>query len=98
MGDHIRDSRTVLAVLGPGQGAQKAGFLTPWLDLAGAEARLRWWSALAGVDLIRLGTTAGADEIADTAMTQPLMVAAGLLAAEHLPAVEPATAVVAGHS
>jgi malonyl CoA-acyl carrier protein transacylase len=48
----------VLAVLSPGQGSQKPGFLTPWLDLTGAEARLRWWSALAGVDLVRLGTTA----------------------------------------
>jgi [acyl-carrier-protein] S-malonyltransferase len=88
----------VLAVLAPGQGAQKPGFLLPWLDLPGTEARLRWWSALAGVDLVRLGTTADAEEIKDTAMTQPLMVAASLLAAEHLPPVVPAITVVAGHS
>src|SRR5690349_13649822 len=42
----------VLAVLSPGQGSQKPGFLTPWLDLPGAEARLTEWSALAGVDLL----------------------------------------------
>ncbi|ROO61604.1 [acyl-carrier-protein] S-malonyltransferase [Micromonospora sp. Llam0] len=97
----------MLAVLSPGQGSQKPGFLTPWLDLPGAEARLRWWSALAGVDLVRLGTTADADEIKDTARTQPLLVAAALLAAEHLPGGSPAghrrgglydVAVVAGHS
>jgi len=97
----------VLAVLSPGQGSQKPGFLTPWLDLPGAEARLRWWSALAGVDLVHLGTTADADEIKDTARTQPLLVAAALLAAEHLPGGSPAghrrgglydVAVVAGHS
>jgi len=40
----------VLAVLAPGQGSQKPGFLTPWLALPGAEARLRWWSVLAGVE------------------------------------------------
>ena len=86
----------MLAVLAPGQGSQKPGFLTPWLDLPGAEARLRWWSALAGVDLVHLGTAADADEIKDTAQTQPLLVAAALLAAEHLPMDD--VGVVAGHS
>jgi [acyl-carrier-protein] S-malonyltransferase len=86
----------VLAVLSPGQGSQKPGFLSPWLGLPGAEARLRWWSALAGVDLIHLGTEAGADEIKDTARTQPLLVAAALLAAEQLPLHN--VDVVAGHS
>lgn len=74
----------MLAVLFPGQGSQKPGFLTPWLDLPGAPARLRWWSVLAGVDLLHLGTQGDAEEIKDTARTQPLLVAAGLLAAEHL--------------
>jgi [acyl-carrier-protein] S-malonyltransferase len=86
----------VLAVLSPGQGSQKPGFLTPWLSLPGAEARLRWWSALAGVDLIQLGTEADAEEIKDTAKTQPLLVAAALLAAEQLPMYD--VSVVAGHS
>jgi [acyl-carrier-protein] S-malonyltransferase len=86
----------VLAVLAPGQGSQKPGFLAPWLDLPGTEARLRWWSALAGVDLVHLGTTADADEIRDTAKTQPLLVAAALLTAEHLPLGD--VGVVAGHS
>jgi [acyl-carrier-protein] S-malonyltransferase len=86
----------VLAVLSPGQGAQKPGFLTPWLDLPGAEARLRWWSVLAGADLVALGSTADADEIKDTAKTQPLLVAAALLAAEHLPMYD--VSVVSGHS
>jgi len=86
----------VLALLTPGQGSQKPGFLTPWLALPGAEPRLRWWSALAGVDLVHLGTTADADEIKDTAKTQPLLTAAALLAAEHLPLYD--VQVVAGHS
>jgi [acyl-carrier-protein] S-malonyltransferase len=86
----------VLAVLSPGQGSQKPGFLTAWLDLPGAESRLTSWSALAGVDLAHLGTRAGADEIKDTARTQPLLVAAALLAAEHLGM--SGVGVVAGHS
>ncbi|BCB79055.1 ACP S-malonyltransferase [Phytohabitans flavus] len=86
----------MLAVLSPGQGSQKPGFLTPWLELPGAEARLRWWSALAGVDLVHLGTEADADQIRDTARTQPLLVAAALLAAEQLPLYD--VSVVAGHS
>ncbi|MEV4534643.1 acyltransferase domain-containing protein [Asanoa sp. NPDC049518] len=86
----------MLAVLSPGQGSQKPGFLAPWLELPGAEARLRWWSALSGVDLVHLGTQADADEIKDTARTQPLLVAAALLAAERLPMHD--VSVVAGHS
>jgi [acyl-carrier-protein] S-malonyltransferase len=86
----------VLAVLSPGQGSQKPGFLTPWLDLDGSEARLKWWSALTGIDLLHLGTQADADEIKDTARTQPLLVAAALLAGGHLPLEQ--VGLVAGHS
>ena len=86
----------MLAVLSPGQGSQKPGFLSPWLDLPGAEARLKWWSALAGVDLAHLGTHGDADEIKDTARTQPLLIAAALLAAEHLPMYD--VGLIAGHS
>ena len=86
----------MLAVLSPGQGSQKPGFLSPWLEFTGAAPRLRWWSALAGVDLEHLGTEAGTDEIKDTARTQPLLVAAALLAAEHLPMYD--VGLVAGHS
>jgi [acyl-carrier-protein] S-malonyltransferase len=90
----------VLAVLAPGQGSQKPGFLAPWLDLPGAEARLRAWSELAGTDLVHLGTQADAEEIRDTAKTQPLLVSAALLAAEHLPIAEAPgdRVVVVGHS
>lgn len=94
----------VLAVLSPGQGAQKPGFLAPWLAAdATAEARLRWWSVLAGVDLVHLGTAADETEIKDTAKTQPLLVAAALLAAGALADRDPHggiqdVAVVGGHS
>jgi [acyl-carrier-protein] S-malonyltransferase len=58
--------------------------LTPWLELDGVEQQLQSWSTATGLDLVRLGTTAEADEIKDTAITQPLVVAASLVAAEQL--------------
>ena len=95
----------MLAILAPGQGAQTPGMLGPWLGLPGAAARLRWFSAATGLDLVELGTTAPAEKIKDTAIAQPLIVAAGLLAAEQLGLVGAASAnpgwaafVVAGHS
>jgi [acyl-carrier-protein] S-malonyltransferase len=74
--------------------------LVPWLALAGAEDRVAAWSRAAGLDLRRLGTTAGAEEIKDTAVAQPLIVALSLLAAEELlRRVDlPADAPVVGHS
>lgn len=74
--------------------------LNPWLELDGVEERLATWSELTGLDLLRLGTTADAEEIKDTAVTQPLVVALSLIAAEQLRTrVElPADAPVAGHS
>jgi [acyl-carrier-protein] S-malonyltransferase len=65
----------------PGQGAQTPGFLSPWLELPGFADRLAAWSELAGCDLIRSGTVADADEIRDTAVAQPLLVAAAIAAA-----------------
>lgn len=90
----------MIALLAPGQGAQSPGMLSPWLELAGAEERIAAWSQTTGLDLRRLGTTADADEIKDTAVTQPLVVALSLLAAEELERrVELSTeATVAGHS
>ena len=58
--------------------------LAPWLELPGADERVAAWSELSGLDLARLGTTATAEEITDTAVTQPLVVAATLLAHEEL--------------
>jgi [acyl-carrier-protein] S-malonyltransferase len=74
--------------------------LAPWLDDPTAEETLAQWSDATGLDLRRLGTTAGADEIKDTAVTQPLVVAGALLAAASLAArtALPAAAPVAGHS
>ncbi|MGK4583423.1 ACP S-malonyltransferase [Kitasatospora sp. HPMI-4] len=74
----------MLVIVAPGQGAQTPGFLSPWLELDGAADRLQRWSAVAGIDLVRFGTEAGEEEIKDTAVAQPLLVAAGLLTARAL--------------
>jgi len=74
----------MLIITAPGQGAQTPGFLAPWLDVPGVAERLGAASELAGCDLIRYGTTASADEIRDTAIAQPLLVAAALAAAGAL--------------
>src|SRR3984957_15153908 len=74
----------MLVIAAPGQGAQSPGFLSPWRELPGFAERVGAWSELAGVDLIRYGTTADADEIRDTAVAQPLLVAAAIAAAQTL--------------
>jgi [acyl-carrier-protein] S-malonyltransferase len=74
----------MLIITAPGQGAQTPGFLAPWLELPGVAERLGTASELAGCDLIRFGTTASADEIKDTAVAQPLLVAAAIAAAAAL--------------
>lgn len=90
----------MLCLTAPGQGSQKAGMLAPWLELPGASARLDEWSAACGLDLEHLGTTATLQEITDTAVTQPLVVASALLGAAELRrrGQVPPDTVVAGHS
>jgi [acyl-carrier-protein] S-malonyltransferase len=74
----------MLLIAAPGQGAQAPGFLSAWLELPGFAERLGAWSELAGCDLVRCGSTAGADEIRDTAIAQPLLVAAAIATADEL--------------
>ncbi len=92
----------MLAILAPGQGAQTPGFLTPWIaDVPGFADRLRWWSSVVGVDLVAAGTTWEADRIRDTAVAQPLLVAAALATAGPLfrsDSARRAVGVLAGHS
>ena len=88
-------------MLAPGQGSQTPGMLVAWLEQPGAAERLAAWSEISGLDLARLGTTATAEEITDTAVTQPLVVAATLLAHEELTRrglLAGKDTVVAGHS
>jgi [acyl-carrier-protein] S-malonyltransferase len=69
----------VIIVVCPGQGSQTPGFLTPWIEETSSSELLSSLSESAGVDLITHGSTSDADTIRDTAIAQPLIVAAGIL-------------------
>lgn len=91
----------MLALVCPGQGSQAPGFLRPWLELPGVADQLEAFSAAAQVDLVQHGTVSDADTIRDTAVAQPLIVAASLIALRALLGARPATDLVdvtAGHS
>ncbi|MGD0554594.1 MAG: ACP S-malonyltransferase [Streptosporangiaceae bacterium] len=88
----------MLIMAAPGQGAQTPGFLAPWLELPRVADRLGAWSEIAGVDLIRMGTTADADEITDTSVAQPLLVAAALVVADLIADGSVRPDIAAGHS
>lgn len=81
----------------PGQGSQSPGFLSPWLAVDGAAERLAQYSEWSGVDLVAAGTEWDADQIRDTQVAQPLIVAASLLSWNAL-ADRAEVEGVAGHS
>ncbi|GGG64866.1 ACP S-malonyltransferase [Kocuria dechangensis] len=74
----------MIAIVCPGQGSQKPGFLVEWLALEGVRAHLERLSEAAGLDLVHYGTEADEETIKDTAVAQPLIVAAGLVAGRLL--------------
>jgi [acyl-carrier-protein] S-malonyltransferase len=90
----------VIVVVAPGQGSQTPGFLEPWLAEPAFKEHLQQLSDTVGIDLVAHGTTSDADTIRDTAVAQPLIVAAGLLTARALLANgrREKIAGVAGHS
>ena len=86
----------MLAIIAPGQGSQTPGMLSAWLEDAQIRTMAQEISDAIGLDVLRLGTTADADEIKDTANAQPLIVAASLLGAHALGIKD--CAVTSGHS
>ncbi|TAJ46315.1 MAG: ACP S-malonyltransferase [Herbiconiux sp.] len=74
----------MIVVVCPGQGSQTPGFLEPWIADPAYRTRLGELGDAAGVDLITHGTTSDADTIRDTAVAQPLIVAAGILTLDAL--------------
>ena len=86
----------MLAIIAPGQGSQTPGMFNSWIEDASLKELLTHWSESIGLDLLRLGTTADADEIKDTTNAQPLIVAASLLGAHALGIKD--FAVTSGHS
>lgn len=75
---------TVLAIVCPGQGSQTPGLLSPWLQAEGAAELIDEFSDAAGTDLRVHGTSSDEETIRDTAVAQPLIVAASLLSAQAL--------------
>lgn len=92
----------MIVVVCPGQGSQTPGFLNPWLELPSFKNSLLAMQEASGIDLVSHGTVSDADTIRDTAVAQPLIVAAGVatLAAmlDGKTAAEARIAGVSGHS
>lgn len=86
-------------IVAPGQGSQTPGFLSPWIEHDAARQRLTALGEAAGVDLVVHGTESDAETIKDTAIAQPLIVAAGILTLEALlTGREEQVGGIAGHS
>ena len=85
-------------VVAPGQGSQTEGFLKLWMEeVKGFRELLVTYSEIVSLDLCELGTIASEDQIKDTAIAQPLIVAASL--ASYRTLLEDLTVdAVAGHS
>ena len=86
----------MLAIIAPGQGSQTPGMFNSWIADPSLKELLVSWSEAIGLDLLRLGTVADAEEIKDTSNAQPLIVAASLLGAHALGIKK--VAVTSGHS
>lgn len=67
----------MIAIVCPGQGSQTPGFLNAWLELPAFADAIELMQEASGVELVKHGTLSDADEIRDTAVAQPLIVAAG---------------------
>ncbi len=88
-----------VVIVAPGQGSQTPGFLEPWLAESRFADHLGALADAAALDLRSFGMVADADTIRDTAVAQPLIVAASLLAFSAVSAGRrDRIAGVAGHS
>jgi len=76
----------LIALTCPGQGAQSPGFLSPWLELDSFRNEIEKYSNILEMDLVHFGTVADADQIKDTRIAQPLIVASSM--ASHAVLVE----------
>jgi [acyl-carrier-protein] S-malonyltransferase len=90
----------MFVIVAPGQGSQKPGFLEPWLADGDHRETVERWSEAINIDLIAHGTVSDEDTIKDTAIAQPLIVAAGILTGRALLRILPARRALAfaGHS
>jgi [acyl-carrier-protein] S-malonyltransferase len=86
----------MLVILAPGQGSQKPGFMSSWLELPVFRSKLEEFSEAISLDLIKHGTLSDEDTIRDTAIAQPLIVSASIATAALLDTAN--LSGVAGHS
>lgn len=86
----------MLVILTPGQGSQKPGFMSSWLELPVFRSKLEEFSEAISLDLIKHGTLSDEETIRDTAIAQPLIVSASISTAALLEATN--LSGVAGHS
>ena len=68
----------MISIACPGQGSQTPGFFEPWMELPVFKKQIERSSEILGIDLIHFGTNADQDEIRDTKVAQPLIVASGI--------------------
>ena len=92
----------MIVVVCPGQGSQTPGFLAPWLEIPEFKSSIQLMQNASGIDLVSHGTISDSDTIRDTAVAQPLIVAAGVATMQTLlqgkSAHEAGIAGVSGHS
>jgi len=68
----------------PGQGSQTPGFLESWLEIEVFRNSIEKASEILELDLIHFGTLADAEQIRDTQIAQPLIVASSIASFESL--------------
>ena len=85
----------MIALLCPGQGSQKPGFMSAWLEIPQYRSNMEMLSEVIKLDLIKHGTESDETTIRDTAIAQPLIVAASIASANLL---DKNFTAVAGHS
>lgn len=91
----------MIAIVCPGQGAQSAGMLSPWVQTQRGKDLIESYSQAAGIDLLKHGTVSDDETIRQTAITQPLLTANALLAFDQITTqiqVPTEQLIVAGHS
>lgn len=86
----------MLSLLCPGQGSQKPGFMSSWLEIPEYKSKIEEFSEAIKLDLVTHGTLSDEDTIRDTAIAQPLIVAASLASTSLLTTTN--VSATAGHS
>jgi [acyl-carrier-protein] S-malonyltransferase len=74
----------MIVILCPGQGSQKPGFLNDWLEIPEFRNHVTEFSDSISLDLVKHGTLSDEETIRDTAVAQPLIVAASIASASLL--------------